>query len=346
MKKIARIHITIIFCLLFLGVISKIYRIDSLNILKVLVVPYIFIGNFIYWILLKKSNKNHEIITKATPGCENRLYYISSITNFILGYGIIKGLFKVNIRVEIYSIIVFVIIIASNYKNREKEGPFLTYYKKGKIIEDLYEVTGKKGVLSDEVFTERKGSESYKLYFENGSKKLDGPCKTYYKNGNLFIKYSYVNGVIEGEAKQYYENKQLKKEGYYKNGKLEGPYKEYYEDGELYKEAIFKNGVIEGEAKTYYENGQIQSGLFFKNDELDGESRTYYDNGQLEEVYFSKNGIEDGLYKEYYKNGQLKMEGKLENGELEGSWKEYLESGELEKKIFYKKGKIIEGEEK
>ena len=94
MKKIARIHITIIFCLLFLGVISKLFRIDLLNILKNLIVPYIFIGNFIYWILFKKSNKNYEIITKSTPGCENQLYYISSITNFMLGYGIIKGLLK------------------------------------------------------------------------------------------------------------------------------------------------------------------------------------------------------------------------------------------------------------
>lgn len=312
-----------ILILFFIGFMGKIYKIEAFRVIPII---YFFIGNFIYWILFKKRNKKNIIITKSTKGCENRLYYFSSITNLMLGFIIIRVFFKMNINV--YLIIVFIITIILVYRNKEKEGPFSTNYQKGKIIEyEYYE--------DDDFFLEKKELESYKLCFENGSKKLEGPCKAYYKNGNLFIKYTYVNGVMEGEAKQYYENRQLKKEGFYKNGKLEGIYKEYYDDGKLYKEAIFKNGGIEGESKTYYKNGELQSVLFFKNDELDGESKTYYDNGQLEEIYFSKNGIENGIYKEYYKNGQLKIEGRYENGELEGSWKEYCENGELKKETFY-----------
>lgn len=97
MKKIACIHITIIFCFFSLGIINKICKIELLNIFKILSVVYFFIGNFVYWILFKKI-KGNLLITRATLGYENRLYYISSITNYFLYYAIIKVIFKINMN--------------------------------------------------------------------------------------------------------------------------------------------------------------------------------------------------------------------------------------------------------
>lgn len=118
MKKIAKIHIFIIISTFFLGAMSKIFQIDFLNMFKVLGPLYFFIGNFFYWILFKKI-KGNLLITKSTPGLENQLYYISSITNWSLYYGIIKVIFRININITFFMIIMIFLEVLF-YKKGEK----------------------------------------------------------------------------------------------------------------------------------------------------------------------------------------------------------------------------------
>lgn len=118
MKKIAKIHVFIMISTFFLAVMSKIFQIDFLNMFKVLGPLYFFVGNFFYWILFKKI-KGNLLIIKSTPGIENQLYYISSVTNWFLYYVIIKVIFRININI-IFFIIIMIFIEILFYKKREK----------------------------------------------------------------------------------------------------------------------------------------------------------------------------------------------------------------------------------
>lgn len=119
MKKIAKIHVFIMISTFFLAVMNKIFQIDFLNMFKVLGPLYFFVGNFFYWILFKKI-KGNLLITKSTPGIENQLYYISSVTNWFLYYVIIKVIFRININI-IFFIIIMIFIEILFYKKEKNE---------------------------------------------------------------------------------------------------------------------------------------------------------------------------------------------------------------------------------
>lgn len=118
MKKIANIHILIMISIFFLAVMNKIFQIDFLNMFKFVGALYFFIGNFFYWILFKKI-KGNLLITKSIPGIENQLYYISSITNWSLYYGIIKVIFRININITFFMIIMIFLEVLF-YKKGQK----------------------------------------------------------------------------------------------------------------------------------------------------------------------------------------------------------------------------------
>lgn len=98
---------------------SKMFQIDFLNIFQFLGIIYIFFGNFFYWILFKKI-KGNLLITKSTSGIENQAYYISSMTNWILYYIIIKVIFKININIIFFVIVMMFIEILFFIKGKNE----------------------------------------------------------------------------------------------------------------------------------------------------------------------------------------------------------------------------------
>ncbi len=59
--------------------------------------------------------------------------------------------------------------------------------------------------------------------------------QTFWKNGNIFQKYVTINGLIEGECKSYHTDCQMWIICNYKNELIEGEYKEYSRIGQLKK---------------------------------------------------------------------------------------------------------------
>ena len=70
-----------------------------------------------------------------------------------------------------------------------------------------------------------------RAYYKNG--KLEGLCKRWNENGQLFIKENYKNGQKEGLRRVWDEDGQIWYEINYKNGKREGMCRLWNENGQL-----------------------------------------------------------------------------------------------------------------
>ncbi|MEG0516334.1 MAG: hypothetical protein RR523_11845 [Cetobacterium sp.] len=87
---LAKIHISILIFTLFGGIIEKIFNFNF-NLFRIIGILYFIIGNISYTLIFKILSKNKVIITKATSGFQNKVYYFSStITMLILLLGIIR----------------------------------------------------------------------------------------------------------------------------------------------------------------------------------------------------------------------------------------------------------------
>ncbi len=125
---------------------------------------------------------------------------------------------------------------------------------KGKVIS--------KGLM---VYKDRIGTWTY---YHNGSNKvmmteeykggkLDGEQLTYFENGQLTEKTTYVRGKREGERIMYSETGVVLKEFIYENDQLHGLTKYYDTDGNLIIEGNYKRDRKNGIWK-YYENGKLK----------------------------------------------------------------------------------------
>ena len=90
---------------------------------------------------------------------------------------------------------------------------------------------------------------------ENFSK--NGVYETFYENGNIKSKGTYLNSKKEGLHQWWYSNGSLEREGLYINGKKDGLYKWWYPNGQLYIEGEYKGGVLIDKNVCYDMNGYI-----------------------------------------------------------------------------------------
>ena len=67
----------------------------------------------------------------------------------------------------------------------------------------------------------------------------------YFPNGQLQMKNTYLNGLLEGEVKIFREDGSLKEIKNFKKDKLDGKREFYDENGELIRVEIYKAGKIE-----------------------------------------------------------------------------------------------------
>ena len=206
------------------------------------------------------------------------------------------------------------------------------------------------GLLS-KLFPKKDGEQDgpCETYFENGQLRakgnykdgeLHGPYAWYYENGQLEWKGRYKDGEFDGPSEEYHENGQLEWKGTYKDGEFDGPSEEYHENGQLEWKGTYKDGETHGPVERYHENGQLKSKVTFKDGKLDGPSEEYHENGQLRWKRRYKDGELDGPSEEYHENGQLEWKGTYKEGEFDGPSEEYHENGQLRWKRRYKDGEL------
>ena len=114
----------------------------------------------------------------------------------------------------------------------------------------------------------------------NSDGKLEGNCKEYYENGNIFKDGNYKNGIPDGNQKEYFENGDLKLDFNYEDGVQHGIQKEFYEGGNPNIIAHYNLGNLHGLREQYYPSGKI-------------ETRNTYDDGMMEgvHIYLKEDGV-------------------------------------------------------
>ena len=100
--------------------------------------------------------------------------------------------------------------------------------------------------------------------------KLNGPHRTYYRNGNIEEDSYYIDNKLHGISRTYYENGNLKKEEYYKEGILDGLCTLYCENGKMKGKINYVNGQVEGRVERYFMcTGNIAEITHYKNSVID-----------------------------------------------------------------------------
>ena len=74
-------------------------------------------------------------------------------------------------------------------------------------------------------------------------RKLEGPVRMYYDNGQLKAERNYKGEKLNGAYRMYHDNGQLKVEGTYKDDKMEGVFRYYDREGQLEVEEVYRNNI-------------------------------------------------------------------------------------------------------
>jgi antitoxin component YwqK of YwqJK toxin-antitoxin module len=245
-------------------------------------------------------------------------------------------------------------------------------WKHYEIVDSILVLTSEGSYLHDErtgTWTEyhHNGTAKRRVHYVNG--KVNGPCITYYSNGNTDEKGTWTTGWV-GDYESYYPSGKLHHKFFYnEEGKKDGKQIYLHEDGttaklEYYSNktedssvSFFRDGTIREKfvrdqyLVSFYANGTKRSENIYS-----GNTRTekfYYANGNLSQETSYKNGKRDGNCVLYYKNGTPKYgciykDGKMngirlgltEDGKpINGFYTTYHENGSLERAGKYINGK-------
>ena len=197
--------------------------------------------------------------------------------------------------------------------------------KNGFYISFYYETTD---TITSGNYSKNKKEGLFKTYYENGQLKWkrsyveDIPIgnESYFDiNGKLLFKSTYdtKKEVVDGESiyktlsTQYYPNGNKSLIATLINGEKNGSEMQLYEGGALKANTNYDLGVKKGPFEVYTENRKLlQKGSYLEN-ELHGELLSYYNSGELKNKAQFKKGLPHGEMFDYYKNGVIKKRSKL-----------------------------------
>ncbi|CAG5078649.1 toxin-antitoxin system YwqK family antitoxin [Parvicella tangerina] len=224
----------------------------------------------------------------------------------------------------------------------------------------LYPTKGEKPVNCNQDLEFDPGNQL--VYHSKTNKPFTGLCVSYFPNGKLERKASFVNGKDNDTAYVYYESGDIKAFIIHVNGVEHGTWGYWYdngpedhseqqvawgntynmgqkigtwyffkENGDTTKILKYENDMLDGECRYFYENGAIEKSVSYKKNKMDGPYITYYNNEEhtikTEKTY--SNDEPDGKAQSYYESGALKSETEYKNGDKEGKWTIYYENGQI-----------------
>ncbi len=139
-------------------------------------------------------------------------------------------------------------------------------------------------------FSDNGNKAEVKYYSQKGKliskgilidKKREGKWEYYHNtNAKLMMIENYDNDLLIGERLSYYDNGQVSEKVTFINGKKEGKELIYTLKGILYKVFNYKNGLLEGENKYYNGKGELIIEGNYKANKKNGIWK-YYENGKL-----------------------------------------------------------------
>lgn len=155
------------------------------------------------------------------------------------------------------------------YKPSSGNSPTATklFSKKHDTVKVKY--FSKKGKVISEGNMIVKNREGIWTYYHNDSKKV-------------MMTEVYRSGKLHGDQLTYFENGQLTEKSSYIEGKRQGKRIIYSEKGTTLKEFMYENDQLHGETKYYDTEGKLIIEGNYKRDRKDG-IWNYYENGKLSE---------------------------------------------------------------
>jgi antitoxin component YwqK of YwqJK toxin-antitoxin module/Tfp pilus assembly protein PilF len=293
----------------------------------------------------KRSEVNYKVGKKDG---EERLYYDNGslkATN-IYNNGILTGAAK-----EYYKS--GQLKAVGIYVNGKEDGPYKSYHTNGSISIEL-------------TMVKDKAEGEWKSYYENGKIKEkrnyltnleEGLHQEYYENSQLSATYSTKKGKINGLATNYSKEGKIYSKLLYNNGVITTA--EYFDpagkrlsasatkgnkidiiafspDGLKKEHGIYNaKGLVAGADTVFYPSGKISQIAQYVDGELDGPFISYYLNGKKKSEINMTNGKQNGFYQRFYVNGQPEKEGWIQDGENQGEWVDYDISGKVIGKSYY-----------
>ena len=108
---------------------------------------------------------------------------------------------------------------------------------------------------------------------------FSGVKRTYYDNGQLATRRTFVNGIINGIEVSWYENGKLRYQCNYADKKPEGWVTTWYKNGRIESQYKYEDGMQNGSVTKWYENGQVKCQYSCGDDMKQGEYVEWDANG-------------------------------------------------------------------
>jgi antitoxin component YwqK of YwqJK toxin-antitoxin module len=235
----------------------------------------------------------------------------------------------------------------------------LSYSRRGSICEQgvtvpitLSHNSGQGDLLKD---NHVRGVWQFNLSEQKDTNTIMGPVefgtwRSYYENGQLCIKVTFLNGKVHDTIEIYHNTGKLYAIGVFAEGELQDRWRYYTKGGKELDTPIEskdweQKGLKEGNTvrktgkwKYFYKNNQLLAEGQYMNNEKQGLWKFYSKQGSLCMQGFYTNSLKDSLWEKFYHDGSIKLQCYFSDGILSGEYKKYYRNGQLKQKGYYKKG--------
>jgi antitoxin component YwqK of YwqJK toxin-antitoxin module len=137
---------------------------------------------------------------------------------------------------------------------------------------------------------------------------------TYYADGTLRSRGTFVNGVVEGIFTEYFTTGDLGNEANFSKGLIHGTHINYREPNVLGFKIDFVQGKVHGTYEIYGRNGKLLHQGTAIDDQQEGQCFDYYDSGTLKRSFTIKEGYFHGTFEEYDPDGKVITSAEFDNG--------------------------------
>lgn len=93
----------------------------------------------------------------------------------------------------------------------------------------------------------------------DGKLRREGPARSYYDDGSVWVEARYHDGVLDGPFVERYRTGQVARQGAYQAGGRVGAWRFFHEDGTLQEESSWRKGVQDGPFRSFWPGGKPRS---------------------------------------------------------------------------------------
>lgn len=239
------------------------------------------------------------------------------------------------------------------YKVITANGHTLCKYESGKIINKVSEFSKENKIKSLYYIKNGVINGEYSSFYPNGVIKEKGSYLAghkidlwteYYPNSNEKAVKTYKNSILIKTINYYPspKNKKLKKSiQNYTNGLKSGEFINFYnEDNKISQTTHYKENLKNGGHKSYYKNGNIKLIANYSNDLLDGSMKEFYQDNSIKCLKTYIKGELTGEEKCFFKNGKVKVICNWSNGLRNGACNKFGENNKALEESKYLHGKL------